>query len=133
MLPISAARSTLRESPSRAEVRDKRLILRRLAEPHRLAERSGEGIKGADGHCLAFSAGPTFATRIGGPPRHPDEPRGFLNVRALEHVPRIRGGVVIRALTTIPLSSLSVSLSRFAASSRFHRARRHLFYTPSCT
>lgn len=76
VLSISTVQSTLREF-SPPKLRDKRLILQRLAEPRRLVslpdpalpdrEREGESIKGADEHCLAFSAGPTFATCIEAP------------------------------------------------------------------
>ncbi|CAK9832433.1 hypothetical protein ANTRET_LOCUS9257 [Anthophora retusa] len=47
-------------------------ILRGLAELYGAVSEPScglieEGIKGADGHCLAFSAGPTFATCIAAP------------------------------------------------------------------
>lgn len=58
------------------------------------------------------------------PLRHPDEPRGSLNLRALRHVSHIRGKVVIRALTTI-FPPLPLRLPRM--SSRF----AVLFYTRS--
>jgi len=68
--------------------RDKRLILNRdsrnLASTHFVVDSAlpdrEKSIKDADRHCLAFSAGPTFATCIGGPPRYPDESLGFLNL-----------------------------------------------------
>ncbi|CAK9802085.1 hypothetical protein ANTQUA_LOCUS3129 [Anthophora quadrimaculata] len=49
-----------------------RPILRGLAELYGAVSEPScglieEGIKGADGHCLAFSAGPTFATCIAAP------------------------------------------------------------------
>lgn len=72
MLSISTVRSILRESFP-PKLRDKRLILQRLAEPRLLVLLSDRGrereesIKGADEHCLAFSAGPTFATCIEAP------------------------------------------------------------------
>lgn len=52
--------------------RDKRPILRGPAELWRAVFEPScglieESIKGADGHCLAFSAGPTFATCIAAP------------------------------------------------------------------
>lgn len=86
MAQISFVRSTLREYP----LRDKRLILNRgsrnLASTHFVVDPAlldrERSIKDADGHCLAFSAGPTFGYMYRVPPRQPDESRGFLNLRA---------------------------------------------------
>lgn len=91
VLPISAARFTNiffldRDLILNASLRS--LASTRSVVDPALPDRE-RSIKGADGHCLAFSTGPTFATCIG-PLRHPDEPRGFLNLRASRRVRRIR-------------------------------------------